>query len=393
MPTGCILSLVPCSLSLTFAAMPPINWGEIIFYSFATVTAIQVFYYAWFFSRIAFYKTKTKIQSQQHPVSVIICARDEDENLARNLPGVLVQSYPSTYEVVVVNDNSVDDSKYILQELKKTFKSLNVVELTQEAKLISGKKYPLSVGIREAKHEILLLTDADCVPASEHWIEKMQNAYSENIEIVLGYGAYHKRRGLLNKLIRFETFHTALQYLSYALSGIPYMGVGRNLSYKKSLFFRNKGFSSINHIPSGDDDLFVNKAASKRNTAVVIDPEAITRSIPKITWGGWLRQKSRHYTTAKYYKPKHKFLLGVYFATQFIFYPMLAAAIIFYDWRFVLCVFGVRFLLQAFILYKSMKKMGEKDLWPWFIFLDMWMFFYYIIFAPALWRKPKQQWS
>ncbi len=373
--------------------MPLINWGEIIFYTFAAVTAIQVFYYIFFFIRIAFFKSKTKLQSQQHPVSVIICARDEDENLARNLPGVLVQSYPTTYEVVVINDNSVDDSKYILQELKKTFKSLNVVELTQEAKLISGKKYPLSVGIREGKHEVLLLTDADCVPASEHWIEKMQNGYTENIEIVLGYGAYHRKKGLLNKLIRFETFHTALQYLSYALAGLPYMGVGRNLSYKKSLFFRNKGFSSINHIPSGDDDLFINKAATKDNTAVVIDPDAITRSIPKTTWGTWLRQKSRHYTTAKYYKPKHKFLLGLYFATQFAFYPLLAAAIIFYDWRFVLAVFGVRFLLQAFVLFKSMKKMGEKDLWPWFIFLDMWMFFYYLIFAPALWKRPHQGWN
>ncbi|MBK9570473.1 MAG: glycosyltransferase [Chitinophagaceae bacterium] len=372
--------------------MPPINWGEILFFLFIAVVIVQLYYYVFFFGRVAFYKPKPKTQSQQHPVSVIICARDEDENLARNLPGVLVQSYRSTYEVVTVNDNSMDDSKYILQELKKTFRSLNVVELTQEALHISGKKYPLSVGIREAKHEVLLLTDADCVPASEHWIEKMQDGYDENIEIVLGYGAYHKRKGLLNKLIRFETFHTALQYLSYAMAGIPYMGVGRNLSYKKSLFFRVKGFSSINHIPSGDDDLFINKAATKHNTAVVIDPDAITRSIPKTTWGSWLRQKSRHYTTARFYKPKHKFLLGLYFATQFSFYPLLAAAIIFYDWRFVLPVFGIRFLLQGFVLYKSMKKMEEKDLWPWFIFLDMWMFFYYIIFAPALWRKPQKNW-
>ena len=372
--------------------MPPINWGEILFYSFAAITAIQVFYYCWFYSRIAFYKLPVKTKSQHHPVSVIICARDEDENLARNLPGVLLQSYPSTFEVVAVNDNSLDDSKYILQELKKKFKSLNVVELTQEAVHISGKKYPLSIGIREAKHEVLLLTDADCVPASESWIEKMQNGYDENIEIVIGYGAYHKKKGLLNKLIRFETFHTALQYLSYALAGIPYMGVGRNLSYKKSLFFKKKGFSSINHIPSGDDDLFINKSATKKNTAVVIDPDAITRSIPKTTWGAWLRQKSRHYTTAKYYKPKHKFLLGLYFITQFSFYPFLAASFIFYDWKYVITVFGTRFFFQSVILYRSMKKMGEKDLWPWFILLDMWMFFYYLIFAPALWRKPKKGW-
>ncbi|MBS1760140.1 MAG: glycosyltransferase [Bacteroidetes bacterium] len=369
------------------------HWKEIIFYSFCLATLIQVFYYLWFFSRIAFFKHKERQKSQQHAVSVIICARDEDENLARNLPGVLVQAYPSTFEVIVVNDNSLDDSKYILQELKKTFKSLNVVELTQEAKLIAGKKYPLSIGIKESKYEILLLTDADCVPASEHWVEKMQSAYSDETEIVLGYGAYHKKKGLLNKLIRFETFHTALQYLSYALAGMPYMGVGRNLSYRKDLFFKNKGFSSINHIPSGDDDLFINKTATKQNTAVVIDPDAVTRSIPKTTWGGWLKQKSRHYTTAKYYKPKHKFFLGLYFATQFLFYPLFAAAIIFYDWKYVLPAFGLRFIIQAIILYKSMKKMGENDLWPWFIFLDMWMFFYYIIFAPALWKRPKQHWS
>lgn len=372
--------------------MPLLNWGEIIFYVFAGVTAIQLFYYLFFFSRVAYFREKPREKSQQHPVSVVICARDEDENLARNLPGVLVQAYPSTYEVVTVNDNSVDDSKYILQELKKTFKTLNVVELTQEALHIAGKKYPLSVGIREAKHEVLLLTDADCVPASEHWVEKMQNAYQNGVEIVLGYGAYHKKKGLLNKLIRFETFHTALQYLSYALAGLPYMGVGRNLSYKKSLFFKTKGFSSINHIPSGDDDLFVNKAANRHNTAVVIDPDAVTRSIPKTTWKTWLRQKSRHYTTAKFYKPKHKFLLGLYFSTQFIYYPLFIASLIFFDWPFVLGVFGLRMLIQGFILYRAMKKMGEKDLWPWFLFLDMWMFLYYLIFAPALWKKPAKHW-
>ena len=370
-----------------------IDWREVLYYCFTGIALIQIFYYAWFFSRVAFFRKRDRAKHQQHPVSVIICARDEDENLARNLPGVLVQQYPSSKEVIVINDNSVDDSKFILQELKRTFKNLHVVELTQEAKLISGKKYPLSIGIREAKHEILLLTDADCVPASEHWIQKMQDAYDEETEIVLGYGAYHKSKGILNKLIRFETFHTALQYLSYALAGIPYMGVGRNLSYRKDLFLRNKGFSSINHIPSGDDDLFINRVANSRNTAVVLDPEALTRSIPKTTWGGWLRQKSRHYTTAKFYKPLHKFLLGLYFASQFAFYPLLVLAFVFYNWQWVAPVAAVKLLLQGVILYRSMAKLDEKDLWPWFIFLDMWMFFYYLIFFPALWRRPAKSWS
>ncbi len=369
-------------------------WGQIAFYAFVVLILIQVFYYSWFYSRLAFFKPKTKTKSQQHPVSVIVCARDEDENLARNLPGLLVQTYPSTYEVIAVNDNSVDDSKYILQELKKTFKDrLEIVELTQEAKLITGKKFPLSMGIKEAHHEVLLLTDADCVPASEHWVQKMQEAYTDGVEMVLGYGGYFKCPGLLNKLIRFETFHSALQYLSFALAGIPYMGVGRNLSYKRTLFFRHKGFSSMNHIPGGDDDLFVNKAATKNNTAIVIDKDSITLSIPKKTWKGWYRQKNRHFSTAKYYKPIHKLLLGLYSTTQFLLYPLLIASAIFYSWKLTLIIYGIRFLIQAIVYFFSMKKLNEKDLWPLFIFFDIWMFFYYIIFASSLWKKPQRSWN
>lgn len=366
---------------------------EIVFIFFALVTLIQVFYYLYFFNRVAYHKPKKKEHSQQHPVSVIVCARDEDENLARNLPGLLVQDYSTSHEVIVINDNSIDDTKYVLQELKKTFKTLHVVELSQEAKHINGKKYPLSIGIKEAKHEVVLLTDADCVPASEHWIRLMQDGYKENTEIVLGYGSYHKKEGLLNKLIRFETFHAGIQYLSYALAGIPYMGVGRNISYKKGLFFRHKGFSSINHIPGGDDDLFVNKAATKHNTEIVLDKDAITLSTPKKTWKEWKNQKLRHYTTAKYYKTKHKFLLGLYSFTQFLFYPLLILTALLYDWRLALGGLALRWLIQGFVFYKAMKKMNEKDLWAWFIFFDLWMVIYYVLFLPALWKKPRRSWN
>ncbi|MFN2456597.1 MAG: glycosyltransferase [Chitinophagaceae bacterium] len=370
-----------------------VTWNEVIFYSFAAVAFIQVAYYLYFFSRVAFYKRKEKQKSQTHPVSVIICARDEDEKLARNLHAVLVQNYPTTHEIIVVNDNSVDESKYVLADLQKTFKQLQIIELSQEAKLKTGKKYPLSIGIKEAKHEIVLLTDADCIPASENWISEMQNAFTDGIEIVLGYGAYNKRAGLLNKLIRWETFHTALQYLSYALAGVPYMGIGRNLSYKKNIFLVNKGFSSINHIPSGDDDLFVNKVANKTNTAIVIDPDAFTLSMPKSKWQDWKRQKTRHYSTGKYYKPKHTFLLGLYTVSLIMFYPLFFASLIIVDLKWTLLVFGIRLVIQATILNKAMTKLNEKDLFPWFIPLDIWMPAYYILFASALWKKPSKRWS
>ena len=167
-----------------------LRWS--LFAVFCLLAAIQLFYYVYFFQKLAFFKPVAREKSQQHPVSVIICARDEAPNLALNLPGALVQEYPSTHEVIVVNHNSQDDTRYLLDEFKKTFKSLHIVNLEYEAIGIPGKKYPLSMGIKEAKYEVVLLTDTDCVPASEHWIEKMQDGYDEGVQIVLGYSPNNK---------------------------------------------------------------------------------------------------------------------------------------------------------------------------------------------------------
>jgi glycosyltransferase involved in cell wall biosynthesis len=342
-----------------------LHWQVLLFALLCAATFIQLFYFLFFFSRLAFYKATPKTTSQTHAVSVIVCARDEAANLANNLPGILVQDY----------------------------KQMQVVELTQEAKMIPGKKFPLSIGIKSAKHEILLLTDADCVPATENWIASMQDAYGDETEIVLGYGAYHKQKGMLNKIIRWETYHSALQYLSYALANIPYMGVGRNLSYKKIVFFRQKGFSAHNHIPGGDDDLFINAAATKSNTRINIDPGSFTLSMPATSWQQWKNQKARHYTTSKFYKPLHKFLLAAYAFAQFIFYPLFIACLVLYSWKLSLIILAIKLLVQGIIYGRTMSKLGEKDLLPFFLFFDLWMFFYYWMFAPALLRKPKQHWK
>jgi len=367
--------------------------GNIIFLAFCIITFIQLFYYLFFFLRLAIFKTRPKNISQTHPVSVIICARDEAANLVKNLPGALVQEYKTTHEVIVVNDNSLDESKYILEEYQRTFKQLQLIELKQEARFIPGKKFPLSIGIKTAKHEIVLLTDADCVPASEFWIEKMQDGFNNGIEIVLGYGAMHKKKGFFNKIVRWETFHTALQYLSFAKAGMAYMGVGRNLSYKKSVFFRHKGFSAHNHVPGGDDDLFINNAATKKNTTIVIDKDSFTLSEPPNNWKQWISQKNRHYTTSKYYKPLHKFLLGLYAFSLFLFYPLFILSLFIFSWKLTLIAFAIRFIAQAFVIFKTTDKLDEKDLFPWFVFFDLWMFFYYLMFSTALFKKPAKKWK
>ncbi|NDC78554.1 MAG: glycosyltransferase, partial [Chitinophagia bacterium] len=223
--------------------------GTVLLASLFIVVLIQLAYHLVLFRRIAFLKSPTPSDSPEIPVSVVVCTRDESRNLSERLPAVLEQDYAAPLEVIVVNDNSVDDTSYLLEDLQVRYPRLKPVDLKQEAVHIPGKKFPLAVGIKTARHEVVVLTDADCSPASPYWVRRMQSAYREGIDIVLGYGGYERRPGLLNRLIRFETFHTALQYLSYGLAGIPYMGVGRNLSYRRELFFRHKGFSSHNHIP------------------------------------------------------------------------------------------------------------------------------------------------
>ncbi len=367
-------------------------WSAVGLAFFILITAVQLFYYGWFFQRLALYRKPAREKFQQHPVSVIICARDEAANLVKYLPGSLAQQYSSSNELIVVNHHSQDDTRYLLDEFKKIYRLLRIVNLEYEAKGIPGKKYPLSIGIKEAIHEVVLLTDADCVPATEFWIERMQEGYDEGVEIVLGYSPYRKRPGLLNKLIRFETFHSALQYFSYALAGTPYMGVGRNLSYKKDLFFKNKGFSSGNHLPGGDDDLFINQVATKTNTRIVVDKDSFTISDPKTSFSEWRRQKTRHYSTGRFYRPKHRFLLGIYAVSHVLFYPAFIFCLVVCPWWWALIVFGTRFITQGFVYYKTMKRLDEADLFPLWWLLDIWMLGYYIIFAPAIWKKAKTNW-
>lgn len=361
--------------------------------AFGSVVLVQLFFYIRYFRLLAFYRSTHDENRQEHPVSVIICARDEADEIEANLPGILAQSYKSTHEIIVVNDNSQDDTKYLLEGLYKDFKQLHIIELKQEAMHIPGKKFPLSVGIKSAKNELLLMTDADCIPASEHWVKKMQNGFKPGIEIVLGYGGYKKTKGLLNKIIRFDTFHTAMQYLSFALAGQPYMGVGRNLAYRRELFFRQKGFASHHHLPGGDDDLFINGCATKENTAVVIDSDAFTLSTPVERWRDWVAQKERHNATGRYYKTKDKFSLGLYMITHLAFYPLAIFALFYLPWTWVVPAIVLKVFIQGLILYKAMEKLNEKDLFPFFMIWDFWMILYYTYFLSSLWKKPKQQWS
>ena len=336
-----------------------IPFGLLIVFCFFFL--IQLAYYLLIFLRLARYKQESPAPPKEG-VSVVICAHNENYNLKANLPFILDQDYPE-FEVLVVNHASTDETSYLLSDLQREFPVLKSIEIQRDLNFFTGKKFPLAIGIKSAKYDQVLLTDADCTPSSRNWIRAMQSAYSSKIQVVLGYSPYTRVKGILNKIIRFDTAHIATQYLSYALAGMPYMGVGRNLSYLKSVFYGNKGFIPDYSIRSGDDDLFINRVAKRSNTAIVVDAGSYTISEPKKTFGQWVTQKRRHLTTSAYYRFGHKFLLGLYSLSLLLFYLVFVLMLSLNFSVFpVLGLFVLRLTLQYLILRGCFRRLNEKDL-------------------------------
>jgi len=366
---------------------------QAFFYFFIISLSIHILYFLLIFRRFVFYKSSLKKNSRNLPVSVIICAKDEEENLQKFLPKIYQQNYPN-FEVVLIDDRSIDKTWEIMESFREKFPEKTKVvrvDFSENPRFIGNKKYALTLGIKAAAHETLLFTDADCQPASENWISRMTSKISATKQLILGYGKYQKSSGFLNKVIRYETLQTALQYFSYALIGKAYMGVGRNLAYTRKLFFDNNGFYNHLDILSGDDDLFVNEVSTAENTDICIDPESFTISIPAKSWKQWIRQKRRHISTANHYKLIHRFLLGVYYFSLLGFYiSSITLLLNNFQWKIVTILIFIRFILWYFVNYQTAKKLNEKDLVIWIIFLEPFLIIFQLyIFILNLLKKPR----
>lgn len=323
---------------------------------------------------------------------MVICARNEILNLTKNLESILQQNYP-VFELIVVNDGSEDKSFEFLQDLQKKYPALKIVQIEQKQGL--GKKNALTKGIEAAQYDWILLTDADCYPISDAWIKNMlATAIQSNSSIVLGYGPYQAAKNWLNRWVQFETIYVAIQYLSLALWKQPYMGVGRNLLYKKSLFIENQGFHSHQHLISGDDDLFVNEVANGQNTTICLNPESFMYSTAPTSWAGLYRQKKRHYSSSHQYKFRHKFLLGMLSLSHVGFYGGLLFFLFSNTWTFgIVSIFLLRFLLVQFIFLKYLTKVNRTDFFPYIAILDALLPLYYLIFVPTLLNHRPKNWK
>ncbi|MCB0696813.1 MAG: glycosyltransferase [Chitinophagaceae bacterium] len=369
------------------------------FLFFLLCVAIQLIFVLYFFIRIFTPPAKKYNYAQGEPVSVIICAKNEAENLRANLPAILAQRYTNDagnthFEVVVADDASTDDTKKVLNEMQKMYGNLVVVTIqADEERKLPGKKHAQARAVAAAKNDIFLMTDADCQPAGPLWLSLMVQPFKEGKEAVAGYGQYKTEPTLLNTFTRWETVHTFLQYSTYAKAGIPYMAVGRNLACTRAAY--NKAIASRRwaKLPSGDDDLLIGAAGSKDNVAVVFHPSAFTTTSARPTWSSWARQKRRHLSTGKYYKFTVKTLLAKYGLSHAFVWLSFIVLLFTPLWGEALAIMMMRNVIYWLVWQRAACVLNEKKLIRFFPLFDFGWLMYNFAFLPYIIWKNKQQWT
>ncbi len=354
------------------------NTQFVIFLIIIISSLILILYY------LSLFRFKTPESSNTNfnqAISVIIAAKNESKNLIENLPIILNQSYEN-FEVIVVNDGSYDGTKELLDELALTHSNLKPIHLKIEEQYQKGKKFALTIGIKATKNEYLLFTDADCKPESDQWIKHMSEQYLTN-DIILGVAPINTKSNILGSIVSYETFHTAIQYLGYSNRNKTYMGVGRNLGYKKSVFFENKGFASHQHIMSGDDDLFIQKASANKKVGFCFNTESLMYSNAPSSFGKWVKQKTRHMSTSNEYQFIYKLMLGLYSLSQIIWFTSTVIFFIVYPkyWYTVIGFIILKWLIQWVIFGKFALKINAKKIAYALPFYDILFSLYLILFG------------
>jgi len=358
----------------------------LLLFVFLLVLVVQLYFYARYFLPLAKFKNE-RAEKNEKAVSIVVAARNEEKTIGKLINHLLKQKCID-FEIIVVNDYSTDETLKVLQDFEGS--SLRVIN--NEGK--PGKKSAISRGISESKHELLLFTDADCLPTSENWIAEMTSGFTNDIEIVLGFGAFEKGTTLLNKLTRFEGFMTAMQYFSFAHTGKAYMGVGRNLAYRKSTFLKVDGFSAHENILSGDDDLLVNKAATSSNVAIQLHVNAQTVTNGETSWKRFIYQKRRQLTAGAYYKQSDKIRLAVFGATSFLYYMLFGILLLTSSFSLLIFViFALKQALEYLLLNSVAKLLKVQDLMPLSVVLEPFYSFSMTAIGISTWFWKVKEWK
>ena len=386
---------MPAALLLPSVPTSPFFWLLL------ACVLVQLFYAAYFFWPFARRAPEAPADApgpDAAPVSIIVCARNELDNLRRLLPLLLRQDYPAAFEIVLIDDRSHDDTYLYAQQLAQYYPStVRLVSIARTPDGFAPKKYALTLGIKAARYPRLLFTDADCMPATNQWLRLMQRGFAQSggADVVLGFSAYVEAPGFLNQLVRYETLLTAAQYLSFGWRGWAYMGVGRNLAYTRACFTATKGFASHIRQLSGDDDLLVQDAVrAGQRVAVVAEPAAHTLSAPAETWRAWWRQKRRHLSAGRAYRLADRLRIGTFVLANTLFY--LAAVVLVIspnNWVPLAAVWILRTLFVSAVYARLSRRLAQPVNVGLLPVLDVVYFVQYLALGISLFLNRTLRWK
>mgnify|MGYP001159938217 CR=1 FL=1 len=366
---------------------------EYLFYIFLVATVIQLLYHVLIFIRIWFYKESEHVNYK--PVSVIVSSKNQLDDLRSNLIYFLDQEYPE-FEVIVINDASSDGTDDYLEELQKKYDYLKVVTNTiqENDRFNKGRKFGITLAIKSATHDNLLFSDADSYPSSNQWIKKMQAYFSSKNQIILAHSRLEKRKGLLNRLLRYESLYEGLLSFSSALCGFPLLAQPRNLGYNRQLFFSINGFFSHLNLSRGEAKLFVDEASNSRNTAVCLSAEAMTLSNKQKSYLEWFYHKRSYFHLAKRLRFSSLMILGMNFFSQLSFWMLIPVLLIYQiNTQLVLLAFSLRFCMQYIVYWKMCKFTNEYGL-LWFLpFYEISLMLIHLILSLSTFIKKVHDWD
>ncbi|MBJ6108378.1 glycosyltransferase [Hymenobacter sp. BT523] len=362
---------------------------------------VQLMYAAYFFWPFASRPAEAPADApgpDAEPVSIVVCAHNELDNLRRLLPLLLQQDYPAGFEIVLIDDRSDDDTYLYAQQLAQYYhEKVRLVSVARTPRGFAPKKYALTLGVKTTRYARLLFIDADCIPATNQWLRLMQRGFAHGggADVVLGFSAYAAAPGFLNHLIRYETLLTAAQYLSFAWRGWPYMGVGRNLAYTRACFNATKGFASHMRLLSGDDDLLVQDAVRYgQRITVVADASAHTLSEPAPTWRAWWHQKRRHLSAGRAYRLADRLRIGTFVAANVLFYfATVALAFSSNNWVPLAVVYTLRTLFMGAVYARLSSRLGQPVIVGLLPVLDVVYFFQYLALGISLFLNRTLRWK
>jgi len=348
---------------------------NIIFYVFIAVVVLQLVYYLGVFGKFAFAKPQ-QVTAKRLSVSVIVCAKNDAERVKELVPVLAAQNYPD-FELVLIDNASSDDTLDIFEAFEKQYRNIRLVKVENNEAFWGNKKYALTLGMKAAGKDYLLFTDANCYPTAPDWITHMASQFTMSKTIVLGYSAYEKVKGsFLNKIIRFDAVHGATQRFAWAALGRPFTADGRNLAYKKDEFFKRNGYINHMNIRTGEDALFVNDAATKKNTTLCYTPESFTYTKARKTFKSWAKDKRKAAFTASFFKPFDRIQLKTFIFLQAAFFILLIVLLVLqFNWMYIAPAVMVRYMAGWVTMAQSAKRLNEKDAAYWYPVMEIILIF------------------